>query len=119
MEQSPTLQITSPDTQQGHPPTSMFVPRRDDVYVVSYPRSGTSLLQMVLYQMLTDGEMSFGHISDLMPFLERSLRSGDDLERLPSPRILKTHLQFKQLSHSPGCFLYVFRDGRDVLVSYF
>src|SRR5262249_44283474 len=98
-----------------------FSPRQSDIYVASYPRSGTSLVQMLLHQLTTDGGVTFEHISHVMPFLERALRgsSGDQLERLPSPRIFKTHLPYKNVSHWPGRYLYVSRDGRDVLVSYF
>lgn len=77
------------------------------------------MVQMILYQLLTEREVTFGHISELMPFLERSLRVDEPIDRLPSPRVLKTHLPRKQVSRWPGRYIYVYRDGRDVLVSYF
>lgn len=36
---------------------SDFGEEEGDVYVVSYPRSGTTLMQMILYQRTTDGDM--------------------------------------------------------------
>jgi Sulfotransferase domain len=96
-----------------------FSPRADDIYIVSYPRSGTSWLQMILYQLTTDGDMDFEHISRVIPFLEQSLRQGDSLDQLPSPRILKTHLPYKYVSRWSGKYIYIARDGRDVLVSYY
>jgi hypothetical protein len=44
-----------------------FGQRDSDIYVVSYPRSGTTLMQMILYQMTTDGDMGFKHIYDVSP----------------------------------------------------
>src|SRR5206468_68583 len=39
-----------------------YSPRPDDLFIVSFPKSGTTLLQMILYQMTTAGEMDFPHI---------------------------------------------------------
>ncbi|MBI4445585.1 MAG: adenylyl-sulfate kinase [Acidobacteria bacterium] len=105
----------------GHPihHGPLFRPRQDDIYIASYPRSGTTWVQMILYQLTTDGEMTFRHISEVSPFWEESLKSGLGLDSLPSPRLLKTHLPYKQVSCQPGKYIYVARNGKDVLLSYF
>ena len=82
------------DALGGH---MLLVPRADDIYVVSYPRSGTTWLQMILYQIMTDGDLNFGHISERVPFFERSLTVGRDLNALPSPRLFKTHYPYDRL----------------------
>jgi len=51
----------------------LFVPRPGDIYIVSYPRSGTTWLQMILYQLTSDGSMGFDHITE---FIERALSLG-------------------------------------------
>src|SRR5580704_1087962 len=66
-----------------------FVPRPDDVYLASYARSGTTWLQMIVYQLTTNGNMDFAHITQPIPYFERALAQGRDLNRLPSPRIFK------------------------------
>ncbi len=38
-----------------------FVPRPDDIFIVTYPRSGTTWMQMILYQLTTDGTMGLAH----------------------------------------------------------
>ncbi len=96
-----------------------FVPRPHDIYVASYPRSGTSLTQMLLLQLSGRAEAEFRHIEDLMPFLDRALKRGESMEEFPSPRITKTHLSCRVVTRWPGKFIYVVRDGKDVLVSYF
>lgn len=94
-----------------------FSPRPDDIFIVSYPRSGTTWLQMILYQLATDGDMSFPHISKPVPFFERAVNNGRNLDNLPSPRIFKSHLRYGKMP--PGSYrrIYVARDGRDVAVS--
>jgi hypothetical protein len=94
-----------------------FDPRLDDVYLASYARSGTTWLQMILYQLTTDGNMDFEHITQPVPYFERALALGRDLNRLPSPRIFKTHLRYKELPKGPYKRIYVARNGKDVLVS--
>lgn len=98
----------------------LFSPRPDDIYIASYPRSGTTVVQLVLHQLVTKGgDLTFDHISEVIPFLERAIHMGRDFESLPSPRVFKTHLPYGELSRWPGKYIYVVRDGRDVLVSYF
>jgi Sulfotransferase domain len=94
-----------------------FVPRPDDVYLASYARSGTTWLQMIVYQLTTDGNMDFNHITEPIPYFERSLGVGRDLNQLPSPRIFKTHLRFRQLPKGPYKRIYIARNGKDVVVS--
>lgn len=97
----------------------LFVPMAGDLYIASYPRSGTTWLQMILYQLTTDGKMDFEHISDVIPFFERSLARGQNLNVARPYRIFKTHLRYRQLPRGPFKYIYVVRDGRDVLTSYF
>ncbi len=96
-------------------------PRESDVFISSYPRSGTTWMQMVLHQLLTDGALEFDHISQVQPWYERSLalgtRTAADFAALPSPRVFKSHLPKRWLPRI-GRFVYVVRDVRDVVVSY-
>jgi hypothetical protein len=99
-----------------------FAPRADDIYVVTYPRSGTTWMQYMLHLLTTPGEQDFTHLNEVSPWFERSLSVGsmtaDDFERYPSPRIFKSHLPWGWLPR-PGRYLYIWRDGRDVAVSYY
>ncbi|MEO1230972.1 MAG: sulfotransferase domain-containing protein [Myxococcota bacterium] len=100
-----------------------FRPRVDDVYVVTYPRSGTTWVQFVLHLLRAQGEpLGFHHISQVSPWWERSMalgsRRSEDFEALDAPRIFKSHLPRGWLP-GPGRFIYVVRDGLDVAVSYY
>jgi hypothetical protein len=96
-----------------------FRPRPDDIFVVTYPRSGTTWTQMILYQLTTDGRMDFAHITQVCPWLERGLKAGQDLDVLPGPRVFKSHLTYRRIPKGPCKYLYVARDGKDVAVSYY
>jgi hypothetical protein len=96
-----------------------YVSRPDDIFVVSYPKAGTTVLQMMLYQLSTDGDMSIPHIDSVAPWFESALNKGPEyLDRLPSPRIFKTH---RPISHLPraGRYIYVVRSPKDTCVSYY
>ncbi len=96
-----------------------LIPRPDDIFIVTYPRSGTTWMQMILYQLTSDGSMEIPHIAEHCPWFERSLRSAQEFEKRPGPRIFKSHLPYHQVPKGPGRYIYVARDGRDVAVSYY
>ena len=98
-----------------------FRPRPDDVWVATYPRSGTTLMQYLLHR-LRGGDDDFDHIGRVVPWYERDLaigrRTPSDLDDLDGPRIFKTHLPARWVPRG-GRTIYIERDGRDVAVSYF
>jgi hypothetical protein len=96
-----------------------FEPRPDDIFIVTYPRSGTTWMQMILYQLTTDGSMDFPHIYEYCPWFEHSLLAGGGFEGRPSPRLFKSHLPYRRIPRGPCKYIYVARNGKDVAVSYF
>jgi hypothetical protein len=96
-----------------------YRPRPDDIFVVTYPRSGTTWTQMILYQLTTEGRMDFTHITQVCPWFERGLKVGQDLSVLSGPRVFKSHLTYRRIPKGPCKYLYVARDGKDVAVSYY
>ncbi|OQP45856.1 hypothetical protein A4H97_31935 [Niastella yeongjuensis] len=97
-----------------------FEAREDDICVVTYMRSGTTLVQMMLYQLLTDGNMNFNHLSDISPLLEDAINAPQQLQQLPSPRIFKTHGDYKYFRRKSNArIVYVVRNGMDVASSIF
>ncbi len=96
--------------------------RPSDVFISSYPRSGTTLTQWILYLLTHEEQPDPIHLTEVSPWFERSLAIGDltaaDLDRFPSPRVFKSHLPREWLPDGAR-YIYVERDGLDVLVSYF
>lgn len=99
-----------------------FKVRPDDLFISSYPRSGTTWMQHITHVLRSDGDVSFQHIGEVAPWFERSLALGrqraSDFESLSSPRIFKSHLPRGWLPRGAR-YIYVQRDGRDVALSYF
>ena len=89
----------------------------DDIFIVTYPRSGTALVRMILYQLTTDGSMEFEHISQFIPFFDRLLSIGKEPESHSSPRVFTTHFRRRWLPKKKCKYIYLIRDGRDVMVS--
>lgn len=98
-----------------------FVSREDDVWVATYPRSGTTWMLYLLHHLVGTGDDAFEHFDDVSPWFERSLAVGsasaDTFEALPSPRRFKTHLLPRWLPRG-GKVIHVLRDGLDVALSY-
>ena len=99
-----------------------FEVRPTDVFISSYPRSGTTLTQWILYLLTHEEQPDPAHLTQVSPWFERSLAIGEvsasDFGRFPSPRVFKSHLP-RQWLPDGARYIYVERDGLDVLVSYF
>jgi len=96
--------------------------RPSDVFISSYPRSGTTLTQWILYLLTHEEQADPTHLTKVSAWFERSLAIGEltaeDLDLFHSPRIFKSHLPREWLPDGAR-YIYVERDGLDVLVSYF
>jgi hypothetical protein len=89
--------------------------RRDDTFIVSYPRSGNTWTRFLIANLLFPNELiSFANIERLIPDAEAL--SSRYIKRVPSPRVIKSHQYF---DHRYPKVLYITRDPRDVLLSYY
>jgi len=101
---------------------------KSDIFIVTYPKSGTTWTQKIVRELLFDGEAkpySDMSLVDRMPDVVNPYEMKlDVIEGMPSPRVFKCHmnrLEFldKYLLKGEGTprFIYVMRDPRDVSVS--
>ena len=92
---------------------------KSDIYIVTYPRSGTTLLQMMLYQITTDGEYDFDHLGDVSPWIKNDVYEGIKANKeLAKPRIIKTHDPYKEFDPMVnGKVIFVIRNGLDAMYS--
>ncbi len=105
----------------------VFAPQRSDIFVCRPFPFRDNLMQMIVYQLLTDdAELPFTHISEVMPWFERKLgvttRFAASSWRRGQYRIFKSHLSYRRsptIPKGPGRYIYVTRDGRDVAMSYY
>jgi len=95
-----------------------FGERETDIYVVTFPKSGTTLMQMIIYQMTTNGSMDFGHLYDVSPWSRFSAYFNKVMPSVGERRIIKTHDEYNMLSGiKKGKFIFIIRDGLDVISS--
>lgn len=95
-----------------------FGQRDDDIYVCTYMKSGTTLTQMILYQLTTSGDITFDHIYEVSPWIRNDAFKGKPPLEFPSPRIIKSHDPYDEFEKgTKGRFIHVIRNGKDVAAS--
>jgi hypothetical protein len=96
-----------------------YRPRPDDIFIVSYPKSGTTLMQMICYQLKTDGSIDIPHIGYISPWFESELvrTFPQIIEATTSPRIFKSHLRYGEKLPRGVRYIYLVRNPGDVAVS--
>ncbi|CAO2628049.1 Amine sulfotransferase [Lemmus lemmus] len=99
--------------------------RDDDVFIVTYPKSGTIWTRQILSLIYFEGyrnHTEYIQTKDRIPFFEYNLRNVD-FAKMPSPRIFVSHLPYylvpKVFKNKKVKILYIYRNPKDVLISYF
>lgn len=120
------------------PDIANFKVRPDDIFLITYPKSGTTWTQNIITLIFESGseekEKNEKHLFQKVPFLEMP-QSGlketaasspgkyKEAEEKPSPRILKTQLPMdllpRELDEKKPKIIYVARNPKDNAVSYF
>jgi hypothetical protein len=86
----------------------------DDVFFVSYPRSGSSWLRPLIAAAL-DPNCSGGVRKNFNAVIPDMYGAGPRLAEYCRPRMIKSHEPYQPLYPK---VIYLYRDGRDVAVSY-
>ncbi|XP_033728131.1 amine sulfotransferase-like [Pecten maximus] len=91
--------------------------REDDTFILTYPKSGTHWT-FTLVSMLRTGTTIYRGSPTFLDYTDM-----ETLDKLPSPRVLATHLTFdfmpKQVKEGKGKVITIFRNPKDVLSSLF
>lgn len=113
-------------TKDGLAAAQAFQAQTDDVFISTYPKTGTTWLQQICHQLRTGGHLDFDEISEeqIVPWLELSPSLGIDiaLPQVAHPRCFKTHQTLSSLSHLEGNkvkYLCTVRDPEKTLLSLF
>ena len=111
-----------------------FTLKPDDVFIATYPKSGTTWVQQIVKLLRNNGKRDNVKLDASIPWLEvldsafskahnyypEMITSSDAL----SPRAFKSHFPYEYvpggLPHTtPAKYIYVMRNPKDVCVSYF
>jgi aryl sulfotransferase len=95
--------------------------RDDDIIIATYAKSGTTWVQQIVGQLLFRGDPDL-EVAEMSPWLDLRIPPKDvklpAVESQTHRRFLKTHLPVDALVFSPKAkYLYIGRDGRDVVWS--
>uniref|UniRef100_A0A6M2E5L2 Putative sulfotransferase n=1 Tax=Amblyomma tuberculatum TaxID=48802 RepID=A0A6M2E5L2_9ACAR len=97
-----------------------YEPLESDVFIVSYPKCGTTWMQHITYNIYRDGVPPADHMEfmTMAPFLE--LLGAEGAHAMPRPGAIKTHLPFNKQPYSPKAkYIYVTRNPYDCCVSFY
>lgn len=95
--------------------------KSNDLFIVSYPRSGTTWMQNIVYNLLNNGQPFDISIDDFFqqnPHLEVDGKQAIDM--MQRPGAIKTHLPMHRVPYNPHAkYICVIRNPKDVCVSYY
>ena len=103
-----------------------FVVRDDDVFVVAYPKSGTTLMEQVVHLLANNGEQGDKVLSEAVPWVEGAPNRYGGLDRLLANmvgrRYFHSHLPYALMpgvQRSTAKYVYVARNPKDNAVSFY
>lgn len=101
-----------------------FVAKDGDVFVVTYPRSGTTWTEQMVHLLVNNGVQGEQRITDAVPWLEtlphRPNGMHEFLKTLPQRRLFTSHLPYPLMpprNNTTAKVVYVARNPKDVATS--
>ena len=95
-----------------------FSPKSDDVFVVTYPKCGTTWVTQIVHS-LRGGTMDFDDINEVAPWDTMAHFCGQDVNapQAWAPRLFKSHETREHVAKG-GRYIYVARNPLDAFVSF-
>ena len=119
------LELMSTRNQRMHSAESIavgrkFQPRPSDVFVVTYPKCGTTWMTQICHALRTNGSMEFGDINEVCPWeiMAHDCKQSLDADHVAEPRVFKSHEGWRDVAKG-GKYIYVARDPMDAFFSFF
>jgi len=101
-----------------------FVVKDGDVFIVTYPRSGTTWTEQMVHLLVNKGEQGEQRLTDAVPWLEtlphRPNSMIEFLEAMPQRRLFTSHLPYPlmpPIDNTTAKIVYVARNPKDVAIS--
>ncbi|XP_076329686.1 sulfotransferase 1C4-like [Tachypleus tridentatus] len=97
-----------------------YKPKPDDVFICTYPKSGTTWMQQIVLLILNKGERHENYMDFVKrtPFLEAM--GSESIMDMPARGPIKTHLPFHLIPYSSEAkYIYIIRNPKDCCVSFY
>ena len=101
-----------------------FVVKDGNVFIVTYPRSGTTWTEQMVHLLVNKGEQGEQRLTDAVPWLEtlphRPNSMIEFLETMPQRRLFTSHLPYPlmpPIDNTTAKIVYVARNPKDVAIS--
>ena len=120
MQERNSLMTTEKSIKVGR----SFKPRPSDVFIVTYPKCGTTWVTQICHSLRSEGDMSFGEICEVVPWdvLAYDCKQDLDAEQTAEPRLFKSHEPYEVVAKNvdaPAKYIHVARDPYDAFVSFY
>ncbi|MEM7114402.1 MAG: sulfotransferase domain-containing protein [Chloroflexota bacterium] len=103
-----------------------FVVWPNDVYVVAYPKSGTTWMEQIVHLLTNNGEQGDKVLSEAVPWLEGAANRYGGLDKLllndDTRRKFHSHLPYRLMpgaATSKAKYIYVARNPKDNAISFY
>src|SRR4249919_2163069 len=112
-------------------PFRAYVPGPQDVFVMTYAKSGTNWMMQIAHQLIYHGKGEYNHLHEVVPWPDTTImpffmkkyaipiEEATHWEQSPErKRVIKTHYNWDLLPHSDRArYIAVIRDPKDIFVS--
>ncbi|KAL1414127.1 hypothetical protein MTO96_000946 [Rhipicephalus appendiculatus] len=100
--------------------TLAYKPRPGDLFLVSYPKSGSTWTSRIMYNILMDAVDSDDPLEPLVRFPCLEMQGAEAAIYAPRPAAFKTHLPFHKNPYSTDAkYVYIARNPYDTCVSFY
>jgi hypothetical protein len=99
--------------------------RGDDVWIVTYPKAGTTWTQYIVHLIHNGGKDDGKKITDAVPWIETGVHhSSVTAEDMIPPRAFKSHMPYDRMpcglpNSTPCKYIYVARNPKDIATSFY
>ena len=111
------------DYEQKHLDSAVkYKAKAKDVFICSYPKSGSTWIQVIVWSIIHQGEnFDLKNIRDSIPMLEYDGHEAtEEIAARENPLIIKTHLPYEIVPKHPDAkYIFIVRNPKDVAVSYY
>jgi hypothetical protein len=108
-----------------------YIPGKQDVFVMTYAKSGTNWMIQIAHQLIHEGKGEYDHLHSVVPWPDTQIMGPfmrgyaiplkDASDWMSSPhrkRVIKTHFNWELLPYSEDArYIAVIRDPKDIFVS--